>query len=86
MLRAATMQPLGHHLMHRALREVLGEPRAAEGLAGQRRAHPIRLRANAPVSDEEIRRVEAIVNAEILANAATEAQLMDIESACRPAR
>ena len=31
------------HLMHKALREVLGAARAAEGFAGQRRAHPLRL-------------------------------------------
>ena len=32
------------HLMHKALREVLGDARAAEGLAGRRRAHALRLR------------------------------------------
>jgi alanyl-tRNA synthetase len=36
---------------------------------------------NAPVTDAEIREIEARVNAEILANAATLAQVMDIESA-----
>ena len=36
---------------------------------------------NAPMTDEEIAKVEAIVNAEILANAATQAREMDIESA-----
>jgi alanyl-tRNA synthetase len=35
----------------------------------------------APMSDEEINRVEQIVNAEILANAQTQARVMDIESA-----
>ncbi len=32
------------HLMHKALREVLGEPCAAKGQPGQCRAHPLRLR------------------------------------------
>jgi len=36
---------------------------------------------NAPVTDEEIRQIEAKVNAEILANAAAQARVMDIESA-----
>jgi len=36
---------------------------------------------NQPVSDAEIERIEKIVNDEILANAATQARLMDIESA-----
>jgi alanyl-tRNA synthetase len=36
---------------------------------------------NAPVTDAEIREVEARVNAEILSNAATQARVMDIESA-----
>jgi alanyl-tRNA synthetase len=36
---------------------------------------------NAPVSDAQIRDIEARVNAEILANAAAQARVMDIESA-----
>jgi alanyl-tRNA synthetase len=36
---------------------------------------------NAPVSDTQIRQIEAQVNAEILANAAAQARVMDIESA-----
>ena len=32
------------HLMHKALREVLGTPRAAEGFTRERRAHALRLR------------------------------------------
>jgi alanyl-tRNA synthetase len=36
---------------------------------------------NAPMTAEEIRRVEAIVNAEVLANDPTQARVMDIDSA-----
>ncbi len=36
---------------------------------------------NAPLTDAEIAKVETLVNAEILANAATQARVMDIESA-----
>jgi alanyl-tRNA synthetase len=36
---------------------------------------------NAPLTDPQIREIEARVNAEILANAATQARVMDIESA-----
>jgi alanyl-tRNA synthetase len=36
---------------------------------------------NAPVTDAEIRDIEALVNFEILANAATQSRLMDIEAA-----
>ena len=36
---------------------------------------------HAPMTDDEIRRVEAIVNAEILDNAATQARVMPIAEA-----
>ena len=42
------------HLMHKALREVLG-PRAAKGLAGERRAHPFDFAHNAPVTGRDPR-------------------------------
>jgi alanyl-tRNA synthetase len=38
------------------------------------------------VTAEQIREIEAIVNAEILANAATDARVMDIDAPRRPAR
>ncbi|PKO48020.1 MAG: alanine--tRNA ligase [Betaproteobacteria bacterium HGW-Betaproteobacteria-22] len=69
------------HLMHKALREVLGEHVQQKGSlvdAGKTRFDFVH---NAPMTNDEIRRVEAIVNAEILANVATQARVMDIESA-----
>ncbi|BCO26376.1 alanine--tRNA ligase [Rhodoferax lithotrophicus] len=69
------------HLMHKALREVLGGHVQQKGSL----VNPDRTRFdfahNAPVTDAEIREIEARVNAEILANAATQARVMDIESA-----
>ncbi len=81
-LRAATAR--NHsvtHLMHKALREVLGTHVQQKGSLVNAERTRFDFAHNAPVSDDEIRRIEAIVNAEILANAATAAQLMDIESA-----
>jgi alanyl-tRNA synthetase len=69
------------HLMHKALREVLGEHVQQKGSLVDSDKTRFDFVHNAPMTDEEIARVEAIVNAEILANAATQARIMDIESA-----
>jgi alanyl-tRNA synthetase len=69
------------HLMHKALREVLGAHVQQKGsLVDPEKtrfdfAHP------RPMTDAEIMKVEAIVNAEILANAETQASVMPIEEA-----
>ncbi len=81
-LRAATVRNhSATHLMHKALREVLGEHVQQKGSLVNAERTRFDFAHNAPLTDEQIRRVEAIVNAEILANPATEARLMDIESA-----
>jgi alanyl-tRNA synthetase len=81
-LRAATMR--NHsvtHLMHKALREVLGAHVQQKGSLVNAERTRFDFAHNAPVTDAEIRQIERQVNAEILANAATQARVMDIESA-----
>jgi len=81
-LRAATQR--NHsvtHLMHKALREVLGEHVQQKGSLVNAERTRFDFAHNAPVTDFEIREVEIRVNAEILSNAATQARVMDIESA-----
>ncbi|MBF5039209.1 alanine--tRNA ligase [Methylophilus sp. 13] len=80
--RASTMRNhSATHLMHKALREVLGEHVQQKGSLVDTEKTRFDFVHNAPMTDDEIARVEALVNAEILANAATQARLMDIESA-----
>jgi alanyl-tRNA synthetase len=67
--------------MHKALREVLGEHVQQKGSLVDTEKTRFDFVHNAPITDEEINRVEQIVNAEILANAQTQARVMDIESA-----
>ena len=69
------------HLMHKALREVLGGHVQQKGsLVDDERtrfdfSHP------APLTPAQISQVEALVNAEILANAATEARVVSMDEA-----
>jgi alanyl-tRNA synthetase len=80
--RAATMRNhSATHLMHKALREVLGTHVQQKGSLVDKDKTRFDFVHNAPMSDEEIAKVEAIVNAEILANAATQARVMPIEEA-----
>ncbi len=67
--------------MHKALREVLGEHVQQKGSLVDSDKTRFDFVHNAPMTDDEIAKVEAIVNAEILANVATQARVMDIESA-----
>jgi alanyl-tRNA synthetase len=80
--RAATMRNhSATHLMHKALREVLGEHVQQKGSLVDAERTRFDFSHNAPLTAEQIRRIEALVNAEILANTPTQARLMDIESA-----
>ncbi len=69
------------HLMHKALREVLGGHVQQKGS----QVDPDRTRFdfahNAPMSDAQIRQVENLVNAEILTNAAVQSRVMAIAEA-----
>jgi alanyl-tRNA synthetase len=69
------------HLMHKALREVLGSHVQQKGSLVNADRTRFDFAHNAPVTDEQIRRVEAIVNTEVLANAAANAQVMALEDA-----
>jgi alanyl-tRNA synthetase len=69
------------HLMHKALREVLGGHVQQKGSLVDPDKTRFDFAHNAPMSADEIRRVEVIVNAEVLANAAAEARVMGIDDA-----
>ena len=69
------------HLMHKALREVLGEHVQQKGSLVNAERTRFDFAHNAPVTDAQILAIEAQVNAEILNNAAASAKVMDIESA-----
>ena len=71
------------HLMHKALREVLGSHVAQKGSLVDADKTRFDFSHNAPMSTDQIRQVEAIVNHEILANAATEAELMGFDAAVK---
>ena len=81
-LRAATVRNhSATHLMHKALREVLGEHVQQKGSLVNAERTRFDFAHNAPISDEQILAIEAQVNQEIWANPATQARVMDIESA-----
>ena len=71
------------HLMHKALREVLGAHVQQKGSLVDADKTRFDFAHNAPMSDDQIRRVEAIVNAEILRNAAVQSQLMAYDDAVK---
>ncbi len=80
--RAATMR--NHsvtHIMHKALREVLGDHVQQKGSLVDADKTRFDFAHNAPITHDQILEIEKRVNAEILANSDTQARVMDIESA-----
>lgn len=81
-VRAATVRNhSATHLMHKALREVLGEHVQQKGSLVNAERTRFDFAHNAPVTDAQIREIEARVNAEILSNVATDATVMAMEDA-----
>ena len=69
------------HLLHKALREVLGDHVQQKGSQVDPDKTRFDFVHNQPMTDAEIRRVENIVNAEILANTANETRVLPIAEA-----
>jgi alanyl-tRNA synthetase len=69
------------HLMHKALREVLGAHVQQKGSLVDEDKTRFDFSHNQPMTAEEIRRVEALVNGEVLRNEATNARSMPIDDA-----
>ncbi|GAB1369028.1 alanine--tRNA ligase [Azonexus hydrophilus] len=69
------------HLMHKALRQVLGQHVQQKGSQVDPQKTRFDFAQPTPLSAEEIREVEEIVNGEILANTATVAEVMGFEEA-----
>ena len=71
------------HLMHKALREVLGPHVQQRGSLVDADKTRFDFSHDSALSDEQIRRVEAMVNQEILGNGATSARIMKFDDAVR---
>ncbi|CAJ0785757.1 Alanine--tRNA ligase [Ralstonia psammae] len=82
--RARTMRNhSATHLMHKALREVLGSHVQQKGSLVDADKTRFDFSHNAPMTPLQIREVEARVNAEIFANAPTAAQIMGFDDAVK---
>jgi alanyl-tRNA synthetase len=82
--RARTMRNhSATHLMHKALREVLGGHVQQKGSLVDAERTRFDFSHNEPLTAEQIRRVEAAVNAEVLSNAATSARIMKFDDAAK---
>jgi alanyl-tRNA synthetase len=71
------------HLMHKALREVLGGHVQQKGSLVDDEKTRFDFAHNAPMTDDEVRRVEDIVNAEVLANAPGIVRVMPYDEAVK---
>jgi len=82
--RARTMRNhSATHLMHKALREVLGHHVQQKGSLVDPERTRFDFSHDAPMTPEQIQRVEALVNAQILANVATTARIMKHDEAIK---
>ena len=82
--RIATMRNhSATHLMHKALRTVLGGHVTQKGSLVDADKTRFDFSHNAPVTADEMRRIEALVNHEVLENAATSAELMAYDDAIK---
>ncbi len=80
--RAATVRNhSATHLMHKALREVLGDHVQQKGSLVDAEKTRFDFAHNAPVSDAQISEIEQRVNAQVVSNAAASARVMEIEAA-----
>jgi alanyl-tRNA synthetase len=80
--RAATVRNhSATHLLHKALREVLGTHVQQKGSLVDADKTRFDFAHNAPVTTEQIAQIENIVNAEILNNPETQAQVMSFDDA-----
>ncbi len=80
--RRATMRNhSATHLMHKALRDVLGGHVQQKGSLVDADKTRFDFAHNSPMTATELAEVERLVNAEILANAATQARVLPIEDA-----
>ena len=69
------------HLMHKALREVLGTHVQQKGSLVDADKTRFDFTHNQPVTEDQVREIERRVNAEILENQPTQARVMEIEAA-----
>lgn len=69
------------HLMHKALREVLGPHVQQKGSLVDSDKTRFDFAHDKPMTDQEIRQVESLVNGEIMQNTPTRAQIIPIEEA-----
>lgn len=79
--RATVRNHSATHLMHKALREVLGPHVQQKGSLVDADKTRFDFAHTGPMTAAEVAEVERIVNAEILANAATQARVLPIEEA-----